>query len=210
MKLKPKLRRRGLLALVVAVLAFTGVSAVAAWWLTAPVRHTIGAVPADFGWPVEPIHFPAREDEVSLAGWFVPCPGAKQAVVLLHGYQADRRKMLTRAAWLRGQGYAVLLYDARACGESGGDKISAGWFETHDLLGALDFLRGRGFSEFGCIGISQGGATIALAAARLAGVRWAVLDDRSVCRMAAGRGCGQGQPARRGRWVSLPSAGHGW
>ncbi len=177
MKLTPKFRRRVMLALVAATLGFAGVSAVAAWWLTAPVRHFIGAVPDDFGWPAETVRFPAREDGVSLAGWFVPSPGAKQVVVLLHGYQADRRMMLTRAAWFRSQGYAVLLYDARACGESQGNIISAGWFEQRDLLGALDYLRGRGFNEFGCVGISQGGATIALASARLDGVRWAVLES---------------------------------
>ncbi len=177
MKLTPKFRRRALLAFVAAGLSFVGASAVAAWWVTAPVHHAVGAVPADFGWPVETVSFEAREDRVGLAGWWVPCPGAKQAVVLLHGYQADRRSMLTRARWLRAQGFAVLLYDARGCGESAGGKISVGWFETRDLLGALDFLRGRGFTEFGCVGESQGGATVALAAARLDGVRWAVLES---------------------------------
>jgi hypothetical protein len=72
MKLTPKFRRRALLALVIMVLGFTGVSAVAAWWITAPVRHKIGAVPADLEWPAETVRFPAREDSVSLAGWFVP------------------------------------------------------------------------------------------------------------------------------------------
>ncbi|MBI4624136.1 MAG: alpha/beta hydrolase [Verrucomicrobia bacterium] len=72
---------------------------------------------------------------------------------------------------------AALLYDARAHGESGGDLVSFGWFETRDLLGALDWLRTRGFHKFGCVGVSQGGGTIALAAAKLHGVRWVVLES---------------------------------
>ena len=177
MKLSRRLRRAMLVLLATGPLGFAGASGLAAWWLTAAVSHPVGAVPTDFSWPVETVHFPASAGDVTLAGWFVPCAGAKQAVVLLHGYQADRRMMLARAHWLRAQGFAVLLYDARACGESGGSNISAGWLETGDLLGAVDFLRGRGFTEFGCVGVSQGGATIALAAARLEGLRWAVLES---------------------------------
>jgi fermentation-respiration switch protein FrsA (DUF1100 family) len=85
--------------------------------------------------------------------------------------------MLARARFFHDRGYAVLLYDARGHGESGGELVSFGWFETSDLLGALDWLRGRGFTEFGCLGVSQGGATTALAATELRDVRWVVLES---------------------------------
>ena len=85
--------------------------------------------------------------------------------------------MLARAQLLHEHGYAVLLYDARGHGESEGTLVSFGWFETSDLLGALDWLRNEGFTEFGCIGASQGGATIALAASQLKQVRWVVLES---------------------------------
>jgi fermentation-respiration switch protein FrsA (DUF1100 family) len=55
--------------------------------------------------------------------------------------------------------------------------VSFGWYETRDLLGAIDWLRARGFSEIGLLGVSQGGATIALAAPELHGVRWAVIES---------------------------------
>jgi fermentation-respiration switch protein FrsA (DUF1100 family) len=70
-----------------------------------------------------------------------------------------------------------LLYDARGHGESDGDHVSIGWFETRDLLGALDYLRSRGFRDFGLIGESQGGATVALAARELRDVKWVVLES---------------------------------
>jgi len=85
--------------------------------------------------------------------------------------------MLPRAAWFRAKGFAVLLYDARGDGESGGHFSSLGWWEARDLLGAVDWLRSRGLAKFGCVGVSQGGATIALAAARLQGLQWAVLES---------------------------------
>jgi len=85
--------------------------------------------------------------------------------------------MLARARLLHDHGYAVLLYDARGHGQSAASHVSYGWFETRDLLGALDWLRARGFTDYGCLGASQGGATIVLAAAQLPPLRWVVLES---------------------------------
>lgn len=89
-----------------------------------------------------------------LAGWFVPVAETRKAVVLLHGYGTTRTQMLARARFFHDQGFAALLYDARGHGESGEALVSFGLFETRDLLGALDWLRSRGFTEFGCVGAS--------------------------------------------------------
>jgi len=86
--------------------------------------------------------------------------------------------MITRAQFLHEAGFAVLLYDARGQGLSEGDRVSAGWYETADLLGACDFLRAGGYRRLGCLGASQGGATIALAGARLPPeVRWVIVES---------------------------------
>ncbi len=175
--MKRRLLRWGVIALLLAGLGFALGSAYFAREFTGPFNHPVGAVSADFGWPAETVQFPASDDGVMLAGWFVPCPDAIEAVVLLHGYKSDRRMMLARAKWFRSLGYAVLLYDARGHGESAGTIVSCGWWETRDLRGALGWLRGRGFKAFGCVGVSQGGATIALTGAKLSGVRWAVLES---------------------------------
>ncbi len=89
-----------------------------------------------------------------LAGWFVPVAETRKAVVLLHGYGTTRTQMLARARFFHDQGFAALLHDARGHGESGEALVSFGLFETRDLLGALDWLRSRGFTEFGCVGAS--------------------------------------------------------
>ncbi len=168
---------RWLLALVaVGALVFVIVSAIFAYSFTKPPRRGFGDDPKRFLKAYEDVTFPARDDGIKLSGWFVPCPGATQAAVLLHGYGSTRTQMLARAALLRDHGYAVLLYDARGQGQSGDALVSFGYRETRDLLGALDYLRGRGFKTFGLLGSSQGGATIALAAPALHDVRWAVLE----------------------------------
>lgn len=159
--------------------AFVGLSAFFAYRFTTPPRRTLATPPELFLRTHEAVRFPSR-DHLTLSGWFVPCadtPATKQAVVLLHGYGSTRMQMLARAKFFSEHGYAALLYDARAHGESDGGLASFGYFETRDLLGALDWLRTRGFTSFGCLGASQGGATIALASAELRDVRWAVLES---------------------------------
>lgn len=159
-----------------ALLGFVTISAFFAWRFTTPPRRAHGDTPERFLPKYENVRFPAR-DGIELNGWFAPSTDSKRAVVLLHGNGATRTQVLARARFFHDQGYAALLYDARGHGESGGNLVSFGWFETRDLLGALDFLRQRNFTEIGCLGVSQGGATIALAAAELRDVRWAVLES---------------------------------
>ncbi len=162
-------------AAVFAVLAAIAVSAVFALQFTGPQRRAVRPLPADFGFAVEDVRFTAT-DGVSLRGWFVPCDASTRAAILLHGNGSTRSQMIARARLLRAHGFAVLLYDARGHGESEGSRVSFGLHETRDLLGALDYVRSRGATEIGCLGASQGGATIALAAAQLRDVRWAVLE----------------------------------
>ncbi len=173
--------RLGLLAIASGAVAFAVVSAFLALRLTSPQPRPVGP-PGDYlpdG--TEAVGFLAA-DGVGLRGWYSVAPAAPdgspaQAVALLHGFGGNRRQMLARAGWFRRRGCTVLLYDARGHGESGGDRISAGWFETRDLHGAVDFLRRRGHRDIGLVGASQGAATIALAASELRDIRWVVLES---------------------------------
>ena len=143
--------------------------------LATPPHRPVGAVPNDFPFPMETVRF-AATDGVQLAGWFLPCPGATRAVVLLHGGHRNRLAMMPHARLLREHGYAVLLYDARGHGDSDDAPVPACWHLADDVVGAVDFVRSRGFSQFGLLGLSQGGITIASAAGRLRDLCWVVLE----------------------------------
>ncbi len=166
------------IAALAALIGFGGVSAYFAIKLTGPVRKPIGSFTAYLPVDTQTVEFKAR-DGITLRGWFAPVKGATTAVVLLHGHGSTRRQMLARAKLLHDHGYAVLLYDARGHGISDGDHVSMGYKEVYDLLGSLDFLRMHRLQTFGLIGVSQGGATIALAGDQLKGqdVRWAVIES---------------------------------
>lgn len=117
-------------------------------------------------------------DGVNIKAWYVEPDSAKQVIILLHGYKGNRLETYKKALMLRKNGYGVLLYDARACGESSGEKISLGYYEKYDLLAAIKFLTHKNIQQIGLIGFSQGGATIALTAKDLPKeVKFAILES---------------------------------
>ena len=159
------------------LLGFVGISAYFAWHFTGPQRKAVGLAPAPISGLTTSVSFLAT-DGVHLSGWWLDSPGASTAIVLLHGHSSNRLQMVARARLLHDHGFAVLLYDSRGHGLSEDSRTSVGWYETRDLLGAIAFLKEKGFAEIGCIGASQGGATIALTGSRLpAEVKLAVLES---------------------------------
>ncbi|MBX7046839.1 MAG: prolyl oligopeptidase family serine peptidase [Ignavibacteria bacterium] len=104
-------------------------------------------------------------DNLTIKGWFFPA-NSEKAIVLLHGWKANRLEPLPRVKFLHDAGYNVLVCDARACGESEGDLISLGYYESEDLLAAIKFLKEKRMKKIAADGISQGGATIVFAAAK--------------------------------------------
>ena len=93
-----------------------------------------------------------------LHGWFVPGAG-KACVLLLHGIRADRTRMTARAAFLKRAGYASLLIDFQAHGESPGQHITFGYRESENVKAAVGYLRQKPeCRKVAIIGTSLGGA----------------------------------------------------
>jgi dipeptidyl aminopeptidase/acylaminoacyl peptidase len=152
------------LALYAAVLVagFLGASLFAFWLAVRPPRLAVPLVPRDFGLAVEDVTI-TSDDGLRLAAWLVLRPGAP-AVVLLHGYPADKADMLPIAAGLARR-FTVLLVDQRYFGRSEGRLTTLGFRERRDLERAVDFLAARGVGPVGVFGFSLGGAVALLAAA---------------------------------------------
>jgi alpha-beta hydrolase superfamily lysophospholipase len=148
---------------------------VIAYFSTHPLRNRkLKQTPARFDASYEDIKFPSRDNDVQLSGWFLPprlCEAeaiARGIVVLCHGMLANRSEVLPWAEALWNGGFAVLMFDFRAVGESEGARCSAGYYEAMDLCGAVDYIDTRpdcnGLS-LGVFGFSMGGATAIIAAA---------------------------------------------
>jgi len=142
--------------------AFVLLSLVSFWLAVRPPRVTIPLGPEDFRLTVEEVTITA-DDGVRLAAWLLPRAGAP-AVVLLHGYPAEKADLLPIAAALAPR-FTVLLLDQRYFGKSGGHATTIGFRERADLRRAIDFLAARGVREVGVFGFSLGGAVALLTAA---------------------------------------------
>ena len=128
--------------------------------MTRPARTPPLAPPAELA--VERVSFASRSGS-TIRGWFLPGDSGKGAVLLLHGVGSNRSSMVDRARFLHRAGYAVLLPDFQAHGESDGAHITFGSLESLDANAALDFLRGcTGGEPVAAIGVSMGGAAALL------------------------------------------------
>jgi fermentation-respiration switch protein FrsA (DUF1100 family) len=77
---------------------------------------------------------------------------------------ADRATVLNRARFLRQLGFAVLLPDLQAHGESTGERVTLGHLEALDAISCGEYLRWR-FADLpmAAIGVSLGGAALSYA-----------------------------------------------
>ena len=147
-------------------------------------KETQQARPQDpkppFNYRVEDVRFTNEKDGIELAGTLtLPKERGKHpAVVLVSGsgqQNRDEELMNHRPFWviadyLTNQGIAVLRYDDRGMGESGGTFDGATSFDfSNDAEAAFDYLRNRkeiDASRIGILGHSEGGIINFMVAAR--------------------------------------------
>lgn len=150
--------RRALISAGVLVALLVLAAFGAAEVLSRPASRPVGAPPAQLQAEVVTLR---TKSQLKVAGWFAQGRPGAGAVLLLHGVRGDRRDMLGRALVLHEAGYAVMVIDLPAHGESDGDRITFGLHEAAGVAAALNFLRSRIPAErIGVIGVSLGAAAL--------------------------------------------------
>ena len=117
----------------------------------------------------------AGADGAVLKGWYArPQAWNRDSVLLLHGLGDNREGVEGYAEMFLRGGYAVLLPDSRAHGESGGALVTYGLLESGDIRRWAEWLAGRNGTDVqeGCVDLfgESLGAAIALQAAGAPGV----------------------------------------
>jgi pimeloyl-ACP methyl ester carboxylesterase len=191
-------RRKKVIALVVGIVVLTGlgVYGIAAYTvitLTQCTRVPIKGSPRDLGQPFEEVSFLARTDGPTLRGWYMRADSSgllyrgKRAIIMVQGKDGNRvgndGELLPLMVSLAQQGFHVLAYDSRCHGESEGNFFSLGYYERRDVLGAVDYLKSRGFApgSIGVLGFSMGAASALLAAADSTDISAVVADSSFAC-----------------------------
>ncbi len=106
--------------------------------LIAPANRIVGSPPGDLNVVTTSI---ASESGSSLATWYIPAANSQATVILLHPIRGDRRSMLGRAKLFHESGYAVVMVDFQAHGESPGDHITVGYLERYDVRAAVNYAQ---------------------------------------------------------------------
>ena len=148
------------------MLCFVLSGLVASWFiagaLVAASPRLVGKPPADLNAVAFEI---ASDSGATIAGWCTAPADCQGVVVLLHGIRGSRLSMLARARLLHAEGFATVMIDLQAHGESSGDSITVGYLEKYDVQAAVAFARDQYPGQpIGVIGVSLGGAAAVLAA----------------------------------------------
>ncbi len=135
----------------------------------------------------ETVHYTST-DGITLTGLLTlpDTPGRHAGIVVLHGSERGTRNDFGRqqmSAFMASQGLAVLTYDKRGVGDSGGvyqEYASESNLSllAQDALAGVNYLKGRpeiDSRRIGLIGASQAGWIIPLAAAQSADVRFFII-----------------------------------
>jgi fermentation-respiration switch protein FrsA (DUF1100 family) len=181
----------GLLILVLGsgLLVLATIGGIAAWvahQLTLVDRVPVYDDPSRHGLVYEEVEFPSRYDHIPLRGWYLPALPDNRCIILLQGELHHRNSPGIRALELGCDlvqvGFSVLLYDYRGRGESGGKRSSAGDREQWGVLGALDYINGRGIptERIGLLGFSLGASVAILVAAKITAIPAIVADSAFV------------------------------
>jgi len=143
-------------------------------------RRLPDLTPRTVGLAYEDISFVSRaRDHINLAGWWIPRQGSDKVLILLHVKNGDRTFPLSLCKPLWDNGYNLLLFDLRGHGLSGGSFYTYGFQEQYDVLGAVDFLKAKGFQgkSTGVLGWSMGAATAIMAMSRTPDIQAGISDS---------------------------------
>jgi len=156
------------------------VSYMVASGVTKSERHPQENHPSSFDLDFEDVEFLSRDNDIVLKGWFIKVEQSLGTIIFVHGLGNVRSgdNAVELASRLSQEGYNSLLFDLRGHGDSGGDRISGGYFEKLDVLGAFDYLIQRNIPEYqiGLIGFSMGAGIGILAAAEESLINSLVVD----------------------------------
>lgn len=167
------------------IIIYAGVGTAVAIILTKVGPHPqYDKTPETYGVQYQEVKIHSREDRLRLSAWYLPNKGAERAIILVHGRNASKQnaisgKLPELASRLRQTGLAVLMLDLRGHGGSEGKRYTWGVYERRDVLGAVDFMLGEGFTlgKIAVLGISLGGAAAVGAAYEEPAIGALVLDS---------------------------------
>jgi len=133
---------------------------VAPYAIIKPYKAHIALTPEDLSLRSEALTI-VVEDSIALKGYHIQAntDTTKAVILFVHGIGGCKEHFLEFAAALANLGYASVLFDGRAQGQSGGQYCTFGFYEKQDIAAIVDTIRQRAPNlKIGIWGNSLGGA----------------------------------------------------
>lgn len=148
-------------AILLMIISFWGF-----YWAVNPIKIYSRITPSNYQLHYEPISLKTK-DNVHIAAWYLPAKiKTNHAIIVLHGYPADKGDVLPSTLFLH-EKFNLLYLDFRYFGQSGGRYSTIGKLEVLDLLSAVEYLhQTKNMTEIGVWGFSMGGAVAIMGAAQ--------------------------------------------
>ena len=127
-----------------------------------PSQKPLTVTPASQSLNFEEISFQsALNDSTTLRGWWLPNPNSDRVIIFNHGRDGNRATFQALFPELWKHGYSLLAFDMRGHGQSDERICTWGINEQWDLVGAVNFVKSKGFKpdKIGVLGTSIGAAT---------------------------------------------------
>ncbi|MEA4939906.1 MAG: alpha/beta fold hydrolase [Christensenella sp.] len=115
------------------------------------------------------------QDGTPLAGWYAAGENGA-CILLIHGSNENLASITDHVTFLRSAGYGVFALTLRGHGGSGGRGNALGWDCGQDVSSAVSYLRDKGVSRIGALGLSLGGEVLLASAANEPELRAIVSD----------------------------------
>jgi fermentation-respiration switch protein FrsA (DUF1100 family) len=150
--------------------------------LTRPKRLASFALytfsPFELGLPAEEVSFAPLYGKHRVSGWYVPHPGATTTIIISPGYHGSRSDVLGVCTMLWKAGHNVLVFEYYGHGAIVGDRVTLGYREINDFLGAVAYARQQApEARLGAVGYSMGAAVSIMGSARTTEIEALVADS---------------------------------
>lgn len=99
------------------------------------------------------------KSNVELEIWENDIPGSKGAVLLFHGYSADKSSLLKNAEFFNELGYSTILTDLMGCGNSEGLQTTIGYLEADNVKTVYEYAEKK-YPNIILYGNSMGAASL--------------------------------------------------
>jgi dipeptidyl aminopeptidase/acylaminoacyl peptidase len=163
------------------LMAYMGVGTYIASEFTKGKVHDLGPdTPTTYGMAYDNITFKtADKAQLTIRGWWIPRQDSKRVLIMVHAKDGTRTFLLPLSYRLWQEGFNILLFDTRGQGQSEGDRYSFGYHEKFDVVGAVNFVKAKGFQpqSIGVVGWSMGAAISLQAMAETPDIKAGVMES---------------------------------